>query len=145
MRSIKRTLTDIALVALLTSVSTVAAAKCPTDLKGVWQTYSLFSDDTRYSSCTFTTSRDGNLEPGSTCQLFNAVIGDPGGPILPVTGQYVIDGNTCDVTGSQSIADDFVIITILKASLSNDGQYINGISTDTFTSSVSKFSMFRIN
>jgi hypothetical protein len=135
----------MALVAFLASVSTVAAAKCPTDLKGVWQTYSLINDDTVYSSCTFTTDRDGNLEPGSTCQLFNAVIGDPGGDILPVTGQYVIDGNTCDVTGSQSIANDFVIITILKASVSNDGQSINGISTDTFTNSARKFSMFRIN
>jgi hypothetical protein len=145
MRPITRTLTNIALAAFLTSVGTVASARCPTDLKGVWQSYVLIGEGVNFSSCTFTTDRFGNLEDGSTCQLIEAVIGGGAGDALPVTGQYLVDGDTCDVTGSLSIANDFVVITILKASMSNDGATIRGVQYETFTSGPSEFSMNRIN
>ena len=131
-------------VIVLSSVSTFASAKCSFDLRGTWQSYTLYGGGLYYAACTFSTDRDGNIESGSICDIYNAngTVFNEG---LTAEGQYVTD-DACNVTGSLSIGGGAGIVTILNARMSNGGALINGVNqiTSGAVTETVTFTMFRL-
>ena len=99
MKTISKQILITGATVFLTCVSNFAAARCPSDLRGVWQSYGFLLAGAQYYSCTFSTARDGTLETGSVCDVSDSVTGEslfPGG--VPAEGQYTVD-DSCNVTG----------------------------------------------
>ena len=133
-------------VIALSSISTLASAKCSFDLRGTWQSYTFFGDDQFYAACTFSTDRDGNLETNvSNCDIYYAD-GSTFNTAVPAKGQYVTDDD-CNVTGSLEIGDPTNTVTILNAKMGNGGALISGVErVDSFGGlETVGFTMFRLN
>ena len=145
MKAIYKGLFLLCSVVTLSGVSALASAKCSFDLRGTWQSYLLYANSSFYSACTFSTDREGNLELGSICDIYNSD-GTPFNLGLTATGSYATDDN-CNVTGSLDIGSGAGTVTILNARMSNGGRAVNGIQEITSGAGleVTEFTMFRLN
>jgi hypothetical protein len=145
MRIFLKGFTFLVSVIALSSISTLASAKCSFDLRGTWQSYTLYANGAYYAACTFSTDRDGNLEDSSFCDIYEED-GSDFNIGLTATGQYVTD-DACNVTGSLSIGAGAGIVSILNARMSNGGSLINGVETVTSSAGLETigFTMFRLN
>lgn len=160
MRTVNKNLLAIASVLTMSAFSSAVSAACAVDLRGDWSFYSLASDTT-YSNCNFTMDRDGNVEDGSECSVYNWDLGlapDPEtglnvpvftaiydkyglGEFQDLSGQYVV-GADCSVSGIITIG--VVNLQILDSKINNSRDAVRGIFYDDFFNQINQFEMFRV-
>ena len=136
-----RVLRIAAISVIFASVSGIASAACSVDLRGAWQFYGEL-DGFGFSECHYTMDKDGYLEAGSLCDVYDELGLPTGWNNMLAEGRFVVNDD-CSVDGTLTMLA--VTLTIQRAKINNAKDAIRGVHRDDlFGGKTSLFTLFRV-